>query len=91
MLDLYILLEDDTCVFLTVSSNPPADPDSDGCIGIYAYDRNGIETGDCGEMDYQEGSYETMEDAVADCLSFAELPDIPYTLITEEEFYKRVG
>ena len=68
------------------------DPECIGCIEIYAYDKNGNETGDCGEFEYHEGVYECMQDAVKDGLQFSNFPmNIPYKEISEEEFYKRIG
>ena len=79
------------CQFLE-SSAQPEDPECIGCIEIYAYDKNGNETGDCGEFEYHEGVYECMQDAVKDGLQFSNFPmNIPYKEISEEEFYKRIG
>lgn len=89
--DLFIHLENGICVKLTESANGPAEDDYDGAIGIYAYDENGIEIGDCGEMDYMEGDYCDMRDAVEDMFRFAKLPVLPYEEITEDEFYELVG
>ena len=52
--DLFILLENGTCVSFMESSAQPEDPECIGCIEIYAYDKNGNETGDCGEFEYHE-------------------------------------
>lgn len=89
--DLFLKLENGICVKLTESSNGPVDEDCDGAIGIYAYDENGNEVGDCGEMDYKKEDYASMQDAVKDMLLFAELPILPYEEISEDEFYERVG
>ena len=90
--DLFILLENGTCVSFMESSAQPEDPECIGCIEIYAYDKNGNETGDCGEFEYHEGVYECMQDAVKDGLQFSNFPmNIPYKEISEEEFYKRMG
>ena len=90
--DLFILLENGTCVSFMESSAQPEDPECIGCIEIYAYDKNGNETGDCGEFEYHEGVYECMQDAVKDGLQFSNFPmNIPYKEISEEEFYKRIA
>lgn len=90
--DLFILLENGTCVSFMESSSQPEDPECIGCIEIYAYDKNGNETGDCGEFEYREGVYDCMQDAVKDGLQFSNFPmNIPYKEISEEEFYKRIG
>lgn len=89
--DLFIRLENGICVMLTESANGPSDDDCDGAIGIYAYEADGHEVGDCGEMDYMEGNYCDMQDAVEDMLLFASLPVLPYEEISEDKFYELVG
>ena len=89
--DLFIKLDNGICVKLTESANGPVEDDCDGAIGIYAYDVDGNEVGDCGEMDYKEGDYICMQDVVEDMLRYADLPILPYEEITEDEFYELVG
>lgn len=91
MRDLCIRLEDGICVQLIESSNPPFTPECVGCIGIYAYNPDGTEAGDGGELEYQQDRYSCMEDAVFDALALAGLPVLPYQVITEDEFYRLCG
>lgn len=82
-LDIAITTKDDNKLYMKMwfSSNPPAEPENPGCIGITVYDSHMREI-DGGELDYEADNVK-LRDKILDC---AELMGIDVKSVKETKF-----
>ena len=81
---IYFTLSNGTIGYLTESSNPPENPESYGCVGLYCYDSFGKEI-EGAELDVD--SERPLKECLNDALELAGYDkDLTWKLIKESEF-----